>query len=99
MPPPTTPKELKRVCGMFADYAKWIHNFSAKAGLLLKARQFPLDGKSLEAFAILKQDLALASLATIRDDLPLKSKVTHLTLPLRQFYLKGEDQWHLSHAL
>ena len=31
MPTPQTPKELKRVSGMFAYYAKWIDNFSSKA--------------------------------------------------------------------
>jgi len=38
---PTCAKELKRVSGLFSYYAKWIRNFSKKAGLLLHCNAFP----------------------------------------------------------
>jgi len=31
LPEPTCAKDLKRVCGLFSYYAKWIPNFSKKA--------------------------------------------------------------------
>ena len=37
LPIPRSAKELKRVCGMFAYYARWIPNFSQKARPLLLA--------------------------------------------------------------
>ena len=68
MPLPQTPKELKRVSGMFAYYAKWIDNFSSKAGPLLRAETFPMKGDSMDAFVLLKQELANICLGAIRED-------------------------------
>ena len=42
LPIPSSAKELKRVFGMFAYYARWITNFSQKARPLLLASHFPL---------------------------------------------------------
>ena len=72
MPPPANPKELKRICGMFAYYARWIQNFSAKAGPLLKVDNYPLEKEALDAFTLLKHDLASASLTCIREDMPFE---------------------------
>ena len=72
MPPPANPKELKRICGMFAYYARWIQNFSAKAGPLLKADNYPLEKEVQDAFTLLKHDLASASLTCIREDMPFE---------------------------
>ena len=71
MPPPQTPKKMKRVSGMFAYYAKLIDNFSSQAGLLLRAETFPLKGDSTDAFILLKQELANACRGAKREDISL----------------------------
>jgi len=60
--PPSSLKELKRVCGLFTYYAKWIANFSKKSRPLQTATEFPLTEQNLEAFNTLKNDLITASL-------------------------------------
>ena len=55
---------------MFAYYAKWIDNFSSKAGPLLRAETFPLKSDSMDAFVLLKQGLANTCVGAIRDDIP-----------------------------
>ena len=72
LPPPQTQKELKRVCGLFAYYARWIEDFSRKAFPLQRATSFPLETNALQAFEKLKADLSQASLGAIRDDLPFE---------------------------
>ena len=72
MPPPTTIKELKRINGMFAYYAKWIKNFSTKANPLIKAANFPLNENALKSFVELKNELAKACLNSISDDIPFE---------------------------
>ena len=69
MAPPTTPKELKMICGMFTYYAKWIENFFAKAAPLIKAEKFPLEENALESFQMLKEDFTNASLGCIHHDM------------------------------
>jgi len=68
--PPCSPKELKRITGLLAYYAKWIKDFSKKARPLQSTSKFPLGNEALEAFKTLKSDLIHASLGVIRDDLP-----------------------------
>ena len=46
LPPLRTPKELKRVSGMFSYYAKWIPRFSKTADPLLRPAKLSLDGES-----------------------------------------------------
>ena len=70
LPPPRTAKELKRVTGMFAYYAKWLPKFSEKAGALLRANSFPLDEAAIQAFNELKNLLSKACLSTIQDGVP-----------------------------
>ena len=43
LPPPTSSKSLKRVLGLFAYYAKWIHQLSDKIHRLKQTTSFPLD--------------------------------------------------------
>ena len=70
--PPSSPKELKRITGLFAYYAKWIKDFSKKARPLQSTSKFPLGNESLEALKTLKSDLIHASLGVIRDDIPFE---------------------------
>ena len=57
LPEPTCAKEMKRVSGLFAYYAKWIPNFSKKGGPLLHCKAFPLSNEAVIAFKTLKNDL------------------------------------------
>jgi len=57
LPIPSSEKELKRVCGMFAYYARWIPNFSQKARPSLLASHFSIGPEAECAFAELKSDL------------------------------------------
>ena len=52
LPEPTCAKELKRESGLFSYYAKWLPNFSKKAGPLLHCSTFPLSN---EAVVVLKR--------------------------------------------
>ena len=70
--PPETMKELKRVVGLFAYYARWIQNLSKKAAPLLDCKASPVTNEALKAFNLLKSDLGEASLGAIRDDLPFE---------------------------
>jgi len=60
LPEPTSAKELKRVSGLLSYYAKWIPNFSKKAGPLLHCSTFPLSNEVVVAFETLKNDLCNA---------------------------------------
>ena len=68
LPLPSSPKELKRALGMFAYYAPWIRNFSAKLKPLTAERlTFPLRNDAVKAFEDLRSGLLHASLACIND--------------------------------
>jgi len=66
LPIPSSAQELKRVCGLFTYYSRWIPNFSQKARPLLLASHFPLGPEAERAFAELKSDLGNASLGAIQ---------------------------------
>ena len=72
LPEPTCAKELKRVSGLFAYYAKWIPTFSKKAGPLLHCKAFPLSNEAVIAFKTLKIDQCNASLGSIQDGVPFE---------------------------
>jgi len=72
LPIPSSSKKLKRVCDMFAYYAKWIPNFSEKAKPLLQASNFPIGAEAERAFKELKNDLSRASLGSIREGVPFE---------------------------
>ena len=55
LPPPTSSKSLKRVLGLFAYYAKWIHQFFDKIQRLKKATSFPLNHYELADFENIKK--------------------------------------------
>ena len=65
LPPPTSPKSLKQVLGLFANYAKWIHQFSDKIQCLKKATSFPLNHYELVNFENIKKEIAQATLKSI----------------------------------
>jgi len=69
---PSSSKELKRICGMFAYYARWIPNFSQKARPLLLASHFPIGPEAERAFAELKSDLGKAILGAIQVGVPFE---------------------------
>ena len=72
MPIPKASKELQRMVGLFAYYARWILNYSLKVRPLIKVSQFPLIDKTVvTAIEGLKHDLANATLHPIDDSLPL----------------------------
>ena len=68
-PPPTNIGSLRRV-GMFAYYAKWIPNISAKIQPLVNATSFPLDESALSAFDLRKKELERATLQSIDESQP-----------------------------
>lgn len=70
LPPPSNVSSLRRALGMFAYYAKWIHDFSEKIQLLVNTKVFPLNKESLEAFNNLKRELEKASLIPIDETIP-----------------------------
>jgi len=72
LPPLRTPKELKRVSGMFSYYAKWIPRFSKTAGPLMRPAKLPLDGEALATFNDLKKLLGNACLTTIQNGAPFE---------------------------
>jgi len=72
LPEPTRAKELKRVSGLFAYYAKWVPNVSKKAGTFLHCKAFPLSNEAVIAFQTLKNDLRNASLGSIQGGVPFE---------------------------
>ena len=60
------PDRLTRLIGFFAYCAKWVHDYSNKIRLLLeaqKSKSFPLKESAINAVAMLKADIANATLA------------------------------------
>ena len=70
LPPPRTKKELKRILGLFSYYSQWINNFSAKIRPLISNIDYPLNCEALDAFNLLKRDIANATLRLIDESLP-----------------------------
>ena len=70
LPPPTNPKSLKRVLGLFAYYAKWIEEFSEKIKRLKEAKSFPLNDSQINDFQNLKKEIAGAALRSIDENMP-----------------------------
>lgn len=67
LPLPRNIAELKRALGLFAHYAKWVHNFSAKIQPLINNNNFPLNENAQRYFQILKSDIEKAALVAIDD--------------------------------
>ena len=71
MPVPCNAKELRRMLGMFSNYAKWIPRYSEKIKPLVVLKKFHLNDEALHALTTLKTDLSSATLGVIDEDLPL----------------------------
>ena len=70
LPPPRTKKELKQILGLFSYYSQWINNFSAKMRPLISNIDYPLNCEAMDAFNLLKRDIANATLRSIDESLP-----------------------------
>ena len=71
MPVPKASKDLQRLIGLFAYYARWIPNYSDHIRPLIQSSSFPLDNDVVAAIEKLKQILASAALHPINGNLPL----------------------------
>ena len=60
--PPLNRKSLQRIMGMFSYYAHWVPHFSDKIKPLTVSTTFPLSKPAIDAFELLKQDIASATL-------------------------------------
>ena len=69
LPYPKTTRELKRMVGLFAYYARWLSNYSVKVRPLVQA-SLPLDNDARNAIDVLKKDLATATLQPICESIP-----------------------------
>ena len=70
IPPPSSPKSLQRVMGLFAYYSKWICRFSDKIKNLKVVQEFPLKPNEIRDFNNLKKDIADAALQAIDESVP-----------------------------
>jgi len=71
MKPPTSPKSLQRIIGLFSYYSQWISHFSDKIRPLSLSEKFPLSSSALSAFESLKSELESAVLVTVDQKRPL----------------------------
>jgi len=78
---PSFSKELKRVCDMFAYYAKLIPNFSKKTRPLLQVSNFSIGPETDCAFIELKNGLGRASLGAIQEGVPFETGADALNNP------------------
>ena len=69
-PEPQTSKALRRCVGLFAYYAKWVPNYSKKIRPLIDCDNFPLSTEALEAFRIIKGDIAQSVIRVVDTDVP-----------------------------
>ena len=70
LPLPQTKKELKQILGLFSYYSQWINNFLTKIRPLISNIDYPLNCEALDAFNLLKRDIANATLRSIDEFLP-----------------------------
>ena len=71
LPLPQSTKELQRMMGLFAYYARWIPSYSEKVRPLIKSQSFPLTDEAILAIKTLKDTLASATLQPIDFAQPL----------------------------
>jgi transposase InsO family protein len=80
--PPTDGKSLKRLLGFFSYYSKWIQNFSMKVSPLVQVDSFPLNQVQLDAFQLLKNEIAESVVAAVEENAPfqLETDASHSAL-------------------
>ncbi|KMQ83221.1 enzymatic poly [Lasius niger] len=79
LPIPKDAASLRRTLGMFSHYRRWILRFSEIVRPLLEKNQFPLSDKATSVFKTLKNDVARATMAAIRNNVPFRGKPMFLT--------------------
>ena len=70
LPSPSDLPSLKRICGMFSYYSKWIQNYSTKIRPLMKNTSFPLPADVENAFQELKKEIVSAALTSPDPNVP-----------------------------
>ena len=65
LPLPQSNRELQRIIGLFAYYARWIPSYSEKVRPLIKSQSFPLSDEAIFALKTLKDTLASSTLQPI----------------------------------
>ena len=70
LPPPTRPKSLKRILGIFAYYAKWIQQFFDKIQRLKKATFLPFNHYESADFENIKKEIVQTTLKSIDKGVP-----------------------------
>lgn len=70
LPIPRNTKELQRLLGFFAYYAKWILNYSQKIQPLVNAKSFPLSKNESDIIQCIKHDISTATLAPVNYEIP-----------------------------
>ena len=68
--PPNNVKDLRSILGIFGYYKDWIEDFEAKVLPLDLVERFPIHGRALKAFYILKKDLQHITLSSLDDSAP-----------------------------
>lgn len=69
-PVPQTSKALRRCVGLFAYYAKWVPNYSKKIRPLIESDTFPLSSEAMDAFRLIKDDIARSVITVVDTELP-----------------------------
>ena len=69
--------------GLFAYYAQWIKQYSDKVKPLSENTKFSLDGTALQAFEMLKNELAEVTLGVIDNSTPfgVETDASDMALP------------------
>ena len=70
LPSPTNLPSLRRICGMFSYYSKWIRNYSKKIHPLIRNTKFPLPPEVETTFQELKKEIASAALSSPDPNVP-----------------------------
>ena len=70
LPIPENSKSKQRTVGLFFYYSKFIRNYSDKVRPLLQASTFPLNNEAIDAFNLLKKDVANAVVDCIDESIP-----------------------------
>ena len=96
LPIPKSSKELKRCLGMFAYYARWIHNFSGKIKPLTAGKMhFPLQSDAVTAFESLRKELLSACLKRIDENetFTVECNASDFAIATQEHLVKATSAW------